>query len=74
MNSNGLEDAFDAALSRIDPTPALRHAKKYTPIFHRDSDATKKQAIRDAAAALAALWMPKGSKHSGAKYLSVRSQ
>jgi len=45
-----------AALSRISGTPISADAKRHTPIIQRGAAAGKKQAIRDAANALSALW------------------
>ena len=64
MNSQKLERIYVAALSRIEPTEPSADAKKSTPIFQRNSGANQKQAIRDAAGALADLWIGKGSRAS----------
>jgi hypothetical protein len=69
VDSHRLEGAFVAAISKIDPD-----AKKRTPIFQRNAVAAKKQAIRDAAEALGALWMPNRSKPFGGKATPVLSQ
>ena len=58
MDSQKLEGVFVAALAKIDPAKSLGDARKHTPIFQRNALDTKKQAIRDAANALGALWMP----------------
>jgi hypothetical protein len=64
VNPNHLENVYVVALAKIDP--ALAETKRKTPIFQRNSLAAKKDAIRDAAAALGALWMTKGAKTAGA--------
>jgi hypothetical protein len=45
-----------AALSKIAGAPMCEDAERHTPIFQRGSVITEKQAIRDAASALTALW------------------
>ncbi len=56
MSSQDLEGTYIAALARISALPVPNNARKYTPIFHRDELAAKKQAMKDAANALGALW------------------
>jgi hypothetical protein len=70
VNPIRLENVYVAALSRIDPAEDIAKSKQHTPIFQRNPIATKKDAIRDAAAALGALWMTKGTKPAGATTLS----
>jgi hypothetical protein len=45
-----------AALSRIGDAQISESAKRHTPIFKRGPAIAEKQAIQDAAIALAALW------------------
>ncbi len=45
-----------AALSRIAGAPMCGNSKRHTPIFQRGPAIGEKQAIRDAANALTALW------------------
>ena len=73
MNSQKLERIYVAALSRIEATEPGAEARKSTPIFLRNSDASKKEAIRDAANALGNLWMRKGCplEQSKAVFISV---
>ena len=71
MNSQKLERIYVAALSRIEATEPGAEARKSTPIFLRNSDASKKEAIRDAANALGNLWMRKGCPLSKAVFISV---
>ncbi|HEU0049179.1 MAG TPA: hypothetical protein VFQ43_16425 [Nitrososphaera sp.] len=55
MSPQKLQSRYMAALSRISGTPISADAKRHTPIIQRGA-AGKKQAIRDAANALSALW------------------
>ena len=45
-----------AALSTIAGEPESRTSARHTPIFRREPPTTEKQAIANAATALAALW------------------
>jgi hypothetical protein len=56
LSAQKLQSRYMAALSRISGTPVCGEAKRHTPIFQRGPAAGKKQAIRDAANALSALW------------------
>jgi hypothetical protein len=67
VDSQKLEGVFVAALSKIDPAKSSGNAKKHIPIFQRNALDTKKQAIREAANALGALWMPDRGKGFGRK-------
>jgi hypothetical protein len=62
LNTSRLEDKYVAALSQMEQAQKLAETKRHIPIFQRNSSATKKQAISDAAAALGALWMTGKSK------------
>jgi hypothetical protein len=50
-----LEGKYKAALSRIGAQTS-GNAKRHTPIFQREPAISEKQAIQDAANALAAIW------------------
>jgi len=54
--SQKLQGTYMAALSRIAGAPLCGDAKRHTPIFQRGPAVGERQAIRDAATALAALW------------------
>lgn len=56
MSSKELQGQFTAALSRIGGTDASAAVKRHTPIFQRPAAQNEKQALRDAANALSALW------------------
>ena len=56
LRAHELQSRYMAALSKISGTPVSREAKRHTPIFQRAPAVAKKQAIRDAANALSALW------------------
>ena len=73
MNSQKLERIYVAALSRIEAAEPGAETKKSTPIFLRDSDASKKEAIRDAANALGNLWMRKSPSFNAPKPVSSPS-
>jgi|SRR4029079_1871812 len=73
VNSQKLERMYVAALSRIEAAEPGAETTKSTPIFLRNSDASKKRAIHDAANALGNLWMRKGARFNGPKPLSSAS-
>lgn len=73
VNPQKLERMYVAALSRIEAAEPGAETTKSTPIFLRNSDASKKRAIHDAANALGNLWMRKGARFNGPKPLSSAS-
>jgi len=73
VNSQKLERMYVAALSRIEAAEPGAETTKSTPIFLRNSDASQKRAIHDAANALGNLWMRKGAPFNGPKPLSSAS-
>jgi hypothetical protein len=73
VNSQKLERMYVAALSRIEAAESGAETKKSTPIFLRNSDASKKQAIHDAANALGNLWTRKGARLNSPKPFSSPS-
>jgi hypothetical protein len=56
LSPRELEGKYKAALSRIVGAQTSGNAKRHTPIFQREPVMSEKQAIRDAANALAAIW------------------
>lgn len=56
MSSRNLQGMYNAALSRIGGTRTSGDTNKCTPIFQRDVSVSRKQAVKDAANALSALW------------------
>ena len=56
LRAHELQSRYMAALSKISGTRLSREAKRHAPIFQRGPAVAKKQAIRDAANALSALW------------------
>jgi hypothetical protein len=56
LSPRELQGRYTAALSKIAGAPMCETAERHTPIFQRGSAITEKQAIRDAANALTALW------------------
>ena len=56
MSSRQLQGRYIAASSRIGGKLISQNIKRHTPIFQRGTGASEKQALRDAANALSALW------------------
>jgi hypothetical protein len=56
LSPRELEGKYKAALSRIAGAQTSGNAKRHTPIFQREPAISEKQAIQDAANALAAIW------------------
>jgi len=56
LNPGKLQAKYMAALSEIAGAQMCGDAKRHTPIFRRGPAIDEKQAIRDAASALTALW------------------
>jgi hypothetical protein len=56
LSPRELQGKYMAALSRIGDAHRSGTAKRHTPIFKRGPAIAEKQAIQDAAIALAALW------------------
>jgi hypothetical protein len=56
MSSDKLQGQYLAALSRIGGARGSGNMKRHTPIFQRAAAPNEKQALRDAANALSALW------------------
>ncbi len=56
LSPRKLQGRYMAALSRIAGAPMCGNPKRHTPIFQRGPAIGEKQAIRDAANALTALW------------------
>jgi hypothetical protein len=56
MSPQKLQGQYLAALSRINGTQTSGNLKRHTPIFQRETAPSEKQALRDAANALSALW------------------
>ena len=56
LSPRELQGRYQAALLTLAGDPNSQTAMKHTPIFRREPAATEKQAISDAATALAALW------------------
>ena len=56
LSPYNLQEAYTTALSRIGGLRRTGNPKRHIPIFQRDSSGTRKQAAKDAASALSALW------------------
>jgi len=54
--SSNLQSAYVAAVSRMHVPRSTPNPKRKMPIFQRDPEFNKKQAVKDAASALSALW------------------
>jgi len=61
LSSDKLQGQYIAALSRVGGTRS-RNMKRLAPIFQRGPAPYEKQALRDAANALSALWKINESK------------
>lgn len=62
LNSFDPQVRYFAALHKIGPNQSSRDARRHTPIFQRDAVATQRQAVKDAATALRALWKRSSDK------------
>jgi hypothetical protein len=62
LSPTKLQGKYTAALSRIGGAPISEDAKRHTPIFQRGAAPNEKEAVRDAANALSALWKVKRGK------------
>lgn len=56
LSPHNLQAVYYAALSGVGGLRRPNNLKRYTPIFQRDSAGSRKQAVKDAASALSALW------------------
>jgi hypothetical protein len=56
LNTQNPQAAYNAALARIGAIEGARNGKRCTPIFQRDAASSEKQALKDAATALRAIW------------------
>ena len=56
LSPYNLQAAYNTALSRIGGLQRTGNPKRHTPVFQRDSSGSRKQAAKDAASALIALW------------------
>ena len=56
LSSRTLQGQYTAALSRITGAPKSENQKRHTPICQRTQQPDEKQALREAANALSAIW------------------